>query len=448
MVMSRATRVFGLMGVVGLLLADTAWAAGQLSIERRVTDRLVRYASISTPSKEGVDKVPSTDSQFRLAKLLVDELKAIGLGSVRFDSHGYVYATLSTNLPASKARSVPSIGLIAHLDCSDTVAPGTIRPIVHQSYSGGDLVLPGDKTQVIRVASNANLNKFKGSGIVTSDGTTLLGADDKAGIAEIVTALEELIRHPEIPRPTLKIVFTPDEEIGRSCDFLDVRAIGAKYAYTIDGDEVGVYNDETFNAAMATVTFCGKSSHPGDAKGRMINSLYAAAWFVGEVPTKLRAEHSSERKGYIHPMEIKGNEERSTVSLLIRDFTREGMAAKSRLLERMRRRAADKFPGTSVKLEVREEYRNMKEVLDRTPFVSGFLAEAIERGGLKASRRAVRGGTDGSALSFRGLPTANVFTGAENVHSKLEWVSTKALEQAVATIVRLTEIWATKGASK
>ncbi|MBI4863414.1 MAG: peptidase T [Candidatus Riflebacteria bacterium] len=414
----------------------------------RVLGRFLRYAAIPTQSKDQAGKVPSTDSQWTLARLLVEELKTVGLKDARVDSKCCVYATLPSNLPPGKAEKIPTIGLISHLDTSPDVPEGPIKPVIHRKYAGGDLALSNDRSRVLTVAENPLLKKQIGADIVTTDGTTLLGADDKAGIAEIVTALEELVANPGILHGTIKIAFTPDEEVGGSVDAFDVKGWGARYAYTVDGEQLGELSDQTFNASAGTVTFLGKNVHPGDAKGKMVNSLYAACRFVGELPRSIRPERVDGFEGYIHANAITGSEEKTTVKLLLRDFQRSGIQRKTALLERLLKRIQREFPGTKATLTVTESYRNMHDVLKDVPFVTDFAAEAMRSAGVTPVFKPVRGGTDGSDITFKGVPTPNLFTGGHNPHSRFEWISSRDMEKAVLTLVNLVRIWAEKGAGR
>jgi tripeptide aminopeptidase len=415
-----------------------------VEIKPKVVERLVRYAAIDTQSKEGELRVPSTEKQFALARLLVEELRALGIIDVRLDQeHCYVYATVPATLPPAEAAAAPAIGFIAHLDTSPSVSGTGVRPVVHENYAGGDIALPGDPAQVIR--ENPFLRSQVGADIVTSDGTTLLGADDKAGIAAIMTAVEYWMAHPGERHGTIRVAFTPDEEVGKGTAFFDVRGFGADFAYTVDGGETGEISDETFHAQTAVVTFAGRNTHPGYAKGILVNSLYAAGHFLSLFPEGMKPETTEGREGYLHPHDLGGNEELVRLEVLLRDFEVEGMAAKGEILKEMAARVEGRFPGVTVGLEITDSYRNMKEVLGRHPRVVAMAEEAMRQAGVTPFRHAVRGGTDGARLSFMGLPTPNLFAGVQNPHSKLEWVSSRALVHAVETIVNLARLWSENG---
>ncbi len=434
--------------LLSLLLAQVSFAQSDSGwIKQAAVDRLIRYVRIDTQSKEDVERVPSTEKQFHLARLLLDELRQLGLSDAGLDAdHCYVYATLPSNLAADETAKVPAIGFIAHMDASPSVSDAGVNPVVHRNYQGGDIVLPGDTTQVLNVEKNPNLLKSIGDDIITTDGTTLLAADDKAGIAEIMTAVEYILKNPGLKHGTIKIAFTPDEEVGRGTDYFDVNGWGAKYAYTVDGGELGEISDETFNARAATITLSGKNTHPGYAKGIMVNSLYAASYFVSLFPDEMKPETTGGRQGYIHPYDLKGNEEMTRLKVLIRDFETAGMESKEILLRGMKEKTERQFPGVKVDLAITESYRNMKSVLDEYPEVVTVAGEAMERAGVKPLNVPVRGGTDGAELTFMGLPTPNIFSGEENAHSKLEWIPANSMVKSVETIVNISRIWAEKGA--
>ena len=428
---------------VSLAQMDENW------IKQAAVDRLLRYVKIDTQSKEEVDRVPSTQKQFDLAKILLKELQDIGLKDARLDEeHCYVYATLPSNLPPEQAVRIPVIGFIAHMDASPSVSDANVNPIIHKNYQGGDIVLPNDTTQVITVKNNPNLLNNIGSDIITTDGTTLLAADDKAGIAEIMTAVEYLLKHSEIKHGTIKIAFTPDEEVGNGTKYFDVKGWGAKYAYTIDGGQRGELSDETFNANTAIVTFNGKNTHPGYAKGIMVNSLYAASYFISLFPENMKPETTSGREGYLHPYDLTGNEEQTRLKILIRDFEMSGMEAKAKILENMKEKTLGEFPKVKIDLNITESYRNMNSILSKYSEVTKFAEEAMKQADVRPVNLPIRGGTDGSKLTFMGLPTPNIFAGEENPHGKQEWVSDKSMVKAVETIVNLSNIWAEKDAGK
>jgi tripeptide aminopeptidase len=403
-----------------------------------VTERFLRYAAIDTQSDPDSPTFPSTEKQKTLGRLLVRELHAIGVTDAALDEHGYVYATI----PATTDKDVPVICFCSHMDTSPDCPGGNVKPQIVRNYQGGDIVLPADPTQIIRVSDNPALNDQIGHDIVTSDGTTLLGADNKAGLAEIMDAAKFLIDHPELRHGTIRILFTPDEEIGRGVDKVDLARLGADFAYTIDGETAGHIEDETFSADADTVTIHGVSIHPGFAKGRMEHAIKIAARIVARLPQDTCAPEVTEGKeGFLHPVGIAGTLEQATLSLIVRDFTVEGLKRKEALLERIVREVMADFPRSTYRIDIKEQYRNMKEVLDRHPEVVAHAMEAIRRAGLTPVRSSIRGGTDGSRLSFMGLPCPNIFAGEHSFHARTEWVSRQDMEKAVATIVHLAMVW-------
>ena len=361
------------------------------------------------------------------------------------DEHGYVMATI----PAASPRDdVPAIGFIAHVDTSPEMPGDNIRPIVHRAYDGRDIVLPDDPAAVLRLAENPALESQIGNDIVTASGLTLLGGDDKAGVAAIMEAAAYLMTHPEIPHGPVRICFTPDEEIGRGADHFDVARFGAVYAYTIDGGSRGELEFESFSADAMTVTFTGFNTHPGYAKGTMVNAIRLAAEFIARLPrTELTPETTDGYEGYVHPYRMEAAVDRTSVKLLVRDFVTARLAEKEALVERLAREVVAHEPRASVELRVEESYRNMRDVLDRHPRVIANAREAIRRAGLEPIEKPIRGGTDGSRLSFMGLPTPNLFAGEHNFHSRLEWVSAEDMEKAVEVILHLCQIWAEEAGS-
>jgi tripeptide aminopeptidase len=411
-----------------------------------VLDRFLRYVRIDTQSAEGVDDFPSTRKQFDLLELLRDELTELGLEGVELDKHGYVTATLPANLPPGHpaSESVPAVAFLAHVDTSPDVSGRDVKPQVHENYQGGDITLPGDPEQVIREAENPPLKTAVGCDIVTSDGTTLLGADDKAGVAEIMTALDRFLSDPDILHGPIKIAFTPDEEVGRGVDFFDVENFGADFAYTLDGSVLGEIEDETFNASGAVFKVQGINVHPGYAKGKMVNAVRVAADIVSRLPIDMSPETTEKREGYLHPHGIGGGTDQADVKVLIRDFDLEGMEEKARRLEIIRNEAAAAWPGAKIDLEIKESYRNMRLKLDEDPRVVEYAMEAIRRAGLTPHKELIRGGTDGARLCYMGLLTPNIFAGGVNFHSKLEFVPVQWMEAAVETIVQLAGVWLEK----
>jgi tripeptide aminopeptidase len=404
-----------------------------------VLDRFLRYVKYDTQSSEASTTYPSTHTQLVLLRDLVAELRSIGLEDAVIDGHGYVTATI----PATTTkRGVPTIGFIAHVDTSPEMPGANVKPIVHRRYDGGDLVLPDDASAVLRPAEIPYLLDQIGHDIVTASGTTLLGADNKAGVAEIVTAAEYLVAHPEIPHGRIRIAFTPDEEVGRGTKYFDVPAFGAECAYTMDGGRRGEIEIESFSADAITVTFHGFNTHPGYAKGRMLNTIKIAAAFIDALPAdRLSPETTDGHEGFVHPYVVTASVERTSVRLLLRDFQTAGLREKEALIRTLASDVASRHPGARVEFAVEESYRNMREVLDQRPEIADYAREAIRRAGLEPHSRPIRGGTDGSRLSFMGLPTPNLFAGEQNFHSRLEWVSVQDMEQAVEVIVHLCQVW-------
>ncbi|MDQ7825997.1 MAG: peptidase T [Candidatus Eremiobacteraeota bacterium] len=406
-------------------------------------ERFLDYVKIDTQSCEDAEKVPSTAKQFDLARLLVKELEAMGLKEVKLDGdHCYVYATVPSNLPSGHPHKVPVIAFIAHLDTSPSVTGAAVNPQLVKDYKGGDIVLPADRSMVITEKENPELALFKGGTIITTDGTTLLGADDKAGIAVIMEAVERLLSAGDIPHGEIKIVFTPDEEVGNGTAHFDVEGVGAQYAYTLDGERLGELNAETFNAASATVTFHGKNTHPGTAKGIMINSVYAMADFILKIPPGSRPETTEGREGYLHPYVLSGCEEKSEVKILLRDFDGAALEEWKKTVEKIRGEVAERYPDVRIEMVIKDSYRNMKEILDHHPRVLERAAQAMKKAGLEPLYLPIRGGTDGARLSFKGLPTPNIFMGCNNPHGKLEWVALEAMEKSVETILNIARLWA------
>jgi len=414
-----------------------------IAFTHTVTERLLRYVVIDTQSDPTSATCPSTEKQKDLGRVLAAELKAMGLKDAHLDDHGYVYATI----PANTAKQVPVICFCSHMDTSPDCTGKNVKPQIVRNYRGGDIVLPGDPSQVIRAAEHPALADQIGNDIVTTDGTTLLGADNKAGVAEIVTAAEYLIEHPDVPHGTIRIAFTPDEEVGRGTAHFDVARFGAEYAYTMDGGARGEVESESFSADAMTVTFIGFNTHPGYAKGRMVNAIKVAADFINRLPTdRLSPETTDGYDGFVHPYVVHAGVERTSVKLLIRDFETAGLAAKEAQVAQLAQEAASAFAGARVELSVEESYRNMREILALHRDVVEYACDAVREAGLEVRARPIRGGTDGSKLSFMCLPTPNIFAGEHNFHSRLEWVSVEDMEKAVEVIVNLARIWATRRA--
>jgi tripeptide aminopeptidase len=408
-------------------------------MQSRVLERFVRYVGYDTQSREGAEAYPSTPGQLVLLRDLRSELQALGLSDVAIDRHGYVTATVP---PTSAKPNVPAIGFIAHVDTSPEMSGAGVRPIVHRGYDGGDIVLPDDRDAVLRVIDSPYLGECIGHDIVTASGLTLLGADNKSGVAEIVTAAEYLRAHPEIPHGAIRIAFTPDEEVGHGTKYFDVPAFGAHCAYTMDGGARGELEFESFSADAISITFRGFNTHPGFAKGRMVNAIKLAATFIERLPPdRLSPETTEGLEGFVHPYVVQAAVDRTTVKLLVRDFVTAGLREKEAWLTALAGEVVEGVPGASIEWQVEESYRNMREVLDHHPLVVECAREAIRRTGVQVRERAIRGGTDGSRLSFMGLPTPNVFAGEQNFHSRLEWVSVQDMEKAVEVIVALARVW-------
>lgn len=411
--------------------------------QEKVLDRFLRYVKIDTQSQEDQTTVPSTKKQFDLANLLAKELKELGAQNVRVSEFAIVYASIPGNLPDNS--KVPVIGFIAHMDTSPAVSGANVNAIIHKNYQGGDIVLPKDPTQIITVEKNPHLKELIGDDIITADGTTLLGSDDKAGVAEIMTMIDTLKQNPNIQHGTLSIAFTPDEEVGGGIDKFDVEGFGAKFAYTVDGEELGEISEETWSARTAVVTFKGKSTHPGTAKGIMINAAYALGDYLTRFPKDMLPETTEGRVGFVHPYGGVADTEESSIKILLRDFDLSGLEAKEATLREMMKQTQAKFPDVKISIEVRENYKNMKEVLKNFPQLTENAMEAARRAGLKPHLRPIRGGTDGSNLTYRNLPTPNLFTGGQNFHGKLEYNSRRGLEKSTETLINLVQIFATQG---
>jgi tripeptide aminopeptidase len=428
--------------IICLLLLTFNSSAQTKAPRESALDRFLRYAKIDTQSAEDQTIVPSTKKQFDLANLLVNELKELGAKDVRVSEYAIVYATVPGNLPDNS--KVPVIGFIAHMDTSSAVSGANVNPIIHKNYQGGDIVLPNDKTQIITVEKNPYLRELIGDDIITADGTTLLGSDDKAGIAEIMTMIDTLRENPGIRHGTISVAFTPDEEVGGGIDKFDVKGFGAQFAYTVDGEELGEISEETWSARTATVTFKGKSTHPGTAKGIMVNATYALADYLSRFPKDMLPETTEGRVGFVHPYAGALDVEESNLKILLRDFDLSGLEAKEARLREMVRETQSKFPEVKISIEVKENYKNMKEVLKKYPQLTEYAMEATRRAGLKPKIRPIRGGTDGSNLTFRGLPTPNLFTGGMNFHGKLEYNSRRGLEKSAETLLHLVQLFAGK----
>ena len=406
-------------------------------IKFTVAERFLRYVTIDTQSDPSSVSFPSTEKQKDLARLLVDELLAMGIADAHLDNYGYVYATI----PSNTDKKVPVICFCSHMDTAPDCSGKNVKPLVHKNYQGQDLILPDDNTQVIRMAEHADLKNQLGNDIITASGTTLLGADNKAGVAEIMDACYQLMNHPEIKHGDIRILFTPDEEVGHGVDHVDIAKLGAFAAYTMDGESAGNMENETFSADGARLTINGVSSHPGFAKGKMESAIKIAGQIIAALPDELSPEHTEGMQGFVHPVGIEGHVETAAIDFIIRDFNEAKLADH---VEVIRQTAADvlkKFPGSTFDIAVSQQYRNMKGVLDQHPQIVDYAMEAINRTGLTAKLCSIRGGTDGSRLSFMGLPCPNIFAGEHAFHSRHEWVSVQDMQKAVETILHLCMIW-------
>jgi tripeptide aminopeptidase len=407
-----------------------------------VLERFLRYVQIDTQSDPNSQSFPSTAKQRDLSNQLVVELLALGVEDAHLDEHGYVYATIPSN---SSKNNVPVICFCSHVDTSPDVSGAHVNPIVHQNWDGSDIVLPDDNSQVLRIGELHDLDQQIGNDIVTSSGTTLLGADNKAGVAEIMAATEYLMAHPEIKHGAIRILFTPDEEVGRGTEQVDIAKLGADFGYTVDGEAVGTLENETFSADGVKITIHGVSTHPGYALGKLENALKIAGEILAALPKdSLSPETTEGQEGFIHPVQVEGIQEKVVLGFIIRDFTVSGLHAKEAFLQDIVHKVLANYPNSTAEFKVTEQYRNMKEVLDQYPEVLENALLAMERAGLQPIQRSIRGGTDGSRLSFMGLPCPNIFAGEHAFHSKLEWVSVQDMEKAVEVIVKLAEIWEEK----
>ena len=404
-------------------------------------DRFLEYVKYDTQSDEESTSFPSSAKQLILSKDLAAELKALGLKDAVLDEHGYVMATL----PANTDKKVPVIGFIAHVDTSPAVSGENVITLIHKNYQGGDIILPKDG-QVIRAEDNPDLKNMFGYDIITSDGSTLLGADNKCGVAEIVDAINYFLTHPEVKHGTIKVCFTPDEEVGRGTEKFDVKKFGADFAYTVDGQTRGEVEIETFSADALIITFQGKNIHPGYAKDKMINSIRVASRFLEALPKDTLSPETTEgREGYVHCYSTTGTEEQTVLKFIIRDFEADKLKEYETLLINLAESTIKLFPGARVTHQVIEQYRNMRYILDQHPQVGNYAFEAIEQLGMKPILSPIRGGTDGSRLSYMGLPTPNIFAGEHSFHSKTEWVSIQDMEMAVRLIVTIAKVWESKG---
>lgn len=401
-------------------------------------ERFLRYVQIDTQSDPDSPTIPSTEKQKNLGRVLVEELQAMGIADAHLDEYGYVYATV----PANTDKKTPVLCFCSHMDTSPDCSGAGVKPIVHSNYQGQDLILPDDPSVIIRMGEHHDLRHQIGNDIITASGTTLLGADNKAGLAAIMDAAYILLRNPSIKHGKIRILFTPDEEIGRGVDQVDMKKLGARYGYTIDGETAGSIEDETFSADGAVITVHGVAAHPGFAKGKMENALKIAAKIAAKFPDKWAPEHTEGREGFFHPVHFEGNLEKATIKLILRDFTESGLKRHARTLQKIVDGVLKHYPNSSAEIKISAQYRNMGKVLRRHPQVVSYAMEALQRSGFESPlKRSIRGGTDGSRLSFMGLPCPNMFAGEHAFHSKQEWVSVQDMDKAAETIVHLAQIW-------
>lgn len=402
----------------------------------------MRYVQIDTQSNPLSSTHPTSEKQKDLSRVLVEELKAMGIQDAEMDEWGYVYATV----PSNTEKDVPVICFCAHVDTAPDASGAGVKPILHKNYNGEDIVLPDDKAQVLRKADFPYLERLTGHDLITASGTTLLGSDDKAGVAEIMDAANFLLTHPEVKHGAIRLLFTPDEEVGQGTAKIDMQKLGAEFGYTLDGGEAGSLEDETFSADGVQLVLHGVITHPGYAKGKMVNALKIAGDVLASLPrAELSPETTEGKQGFLHPVRVEGIAEKATIDFIIRDFVTDGLKKKEDFLLGIVEMVMDNYPTASFELKVTEQYRNMKEVLDQHPQVVQFAKEAIERSGLPLKMESIRGGTDGSRLSFMGMPCPNLFAGEQAIHSKLEFISVQDMNKAVETIVHLATIWEENG---
>jgi tripeptide aminopeptidase len=406
-----------------------------------IANRFMRYVQIDTQSDPQSGTHPSTEKQKDLSKIVVDELKQMGIADAEMDEYGYVYATI----PSNSEKDVPVICFCSHLDTAPDCSGTNVKPILHKNYDGEDIVLPDDKSQVLSAVVYPYLKTQINGDIITASGNTLLGADDKSGVAAVMQAAEYLMAHPEIKHGEIKILFTPDEEIGEGTARIDMKKLGAQFGYTLDGGEAGSLEDETFSADGATVIINGVISHPGYAKNKLVNALKVGAEILHTLPTNEWAPEATEKKeGFVHPVRFEGIAERATLEFILRDFDDEKLKQHAERLKKIAEDVVNHYKGASVEISIREQYRNMKKILDKNPEVVQHASEAITRAGLEVTTESIRGGTDGSRLSYMGLPCPNLFTGMQGIHSKLEWIGVNDMAKAAETIVHLCMIWEEK----
>lgn len=404
-------------------------------------ERFMRYVQVDTQSDASSDTQPTTEKQKDLSRILEAELQALGLTDAALDEHGYIYATI----PATTDKQVPVLCFCAHVDTSPDVSGAGVKPILHKAWDGKDIILPDDPGVIISTGQHPYLKQRIGDDIITASGTTLLGADDKAGVAIIMDLAKYLLEHPEIRHGKIRILFTPDEEVGRGVNAVDMKKLGADFGYTLDGGERGHLEGESFSADGMTVTFHGVSAHPGYAKGKLESAIKAAAYFVSLLPQdEWSPETTEDKAGFVHPLSISGTIEKASVQFIVRDFDTKQLAVHEDRLQKVAEKALERYPKVKAEFQVQEQYRNMREMLDQYPEVMAYAEEAYSRAGIQAERISIRGGTDGSRLSFMGLPCPNIFTGEMGIHSRQEYVSVQDMEKAVEVLAELVQVWEQK----
>lgn len=406
-----------------------------------VAERFLHYVQIDTQSDPENMAFPSSEKQKDLSKILVSELQQIGLSDAQIDENGYVYATI----PSNTDKKVPVICFCSHVDTAPDCSGSNVKPIVHRHFNGEDIVLPDDNTQIIRVKDYPYLKQHIGKDIITASGLTLLGADDKSGVAIIVDMANFLIAHPEIKHGDIKILFTPDEETGRGTEKVDLKKVGADFGYTLDGGECGTFEDETFSADAAKIIVNGVIAHPGYAKGKLVNAIKIAGEILDALPkNEFSPETTEKREGFVHPVRVSGIAEKAIIDFIVRDFVTDNLAKHEERLQNIAEEIASKYKGVTIDFEVKEQYRNMKDILVKYPKIAEYAKIAYEKAGLSLRNEPIRGGTDGSRLSYMGLPCPNIFTGMQAIHSKHEWIGVDDMEKAVEVLVRLVQIWEEK----
>lgn len=403
-----------------------------------VANRFLKYAQIDTQSDPFSTFFPSTEKQKNLSKLLVEELKAMGVNEAELDANGYVYAII----PSNTSKEVPVICFCSHVDTSPDCSGKDVKPIIHKNYDGGEIRLPDDVNQILSPANHPDLENKVGEDIITASGKTLLGADDKSGVAIIMDAAHYLLNHPEVKHGELRILFTPDEEVGNGTRKVDMQKLGADFGYTLDGDILGAFEDENFNADELTITIDGVSTHPGSAKGKLVSAIKVASAVIDGLPRhQLSPETTELKEGFIHPTNLQANGEKASISFILRSFKEADLEKYKNKLVGLLEQALTDYPGAKGKLEVQQQYRNMQQVISQHPDISNFAIQAIKEAGIKPQHKPIRGGTDGAMLSFKGLPCPNIFTGQHAFHSRQEWISVQDMQKSVEVVVRLCQIW-------